>query len=457
MAERKVKSDSKGVKIHNTVTIDTNEPVPGLNGGTVFTTINGSNYHPFLGNNDTLFRKLLELRLLSPTQNNCLNDKVFYSIGDGLQVLDKEFPTEFDKKINPNRQTIDDVTRKTFDGFYQDGNYFIEIACTEIDGERFVHAYPHNNMDCRLKEEKDGAEPKEVLRSRMFRQDGLFNFNEKDKPITIPLWKGETIKDGGGWVKKGNTYRTMIHIKNEFHGIDFYGLPSNFPGNENVSTEHSITTLNKDNLDNNMFAGGALFIEGNVSPTEEKKLVQQVKKMHVGKGKGGRILVISTEGGITGTKFVPFTEKYEGHFIELDKHNEDKIINANGWSRTLLDMQEGSSLGKGGEFLKQLFQRKFRTVISPAQQVVLNNFIFPLMLIHDEWKGTKFYDLPWIIKPVIPVSLEGILDINSLLTVDEGRAEIGKKPIEGENGKKMISEIGAKPKEEKPKEKGGEK
>jgi hypothetical protein len=66
------------------------------------------------------------------------------------------------------------------------------------------------------------------------------------------------------------------------------------------------------------------------------------------------------------------------------------------------------------------------------------------MKIIDEFKNTKFYDLPWTIKPVIPVSLEGVLDINSLLTVDEGREEIGKAPLKGDRGDKLISQVKGK-------------
>jgi hypothetical protein len=87
-----------------------------------------------------------------------------------------------------------------------------------------------------------------------------------------------------------------------------------------------------------------------------------------------------------------------------------------------------------------------------VQKIVMNNFIFPLMQIIDEWKGTKFYDLPWYIKSVVPIPLQG-LELNSLITVDEGRAEIGYKELNGEQGKKLISEVKAKVPEEKDKEK----
>jgi hypothetical protein len=119
-------------------------------------------------------------------------------------------------------------------------------------------------------------------------------------------------------------------------------------------------------------------------------------------------------------------------------------VSANGWSKELLDMNDKAGLGKGGDYLAQLFKRKFHTVIIPVQQTILNNFIFPLMKIIDEFKGTKFYDLPWTIQPVIPVGLEGNLDINSLLTVDEGRQEIGKGPSTNGTGNMQISQVKGK-------------
>lgn len=82
----------------------------------------------------------------------------------------------------------------------------------------------------------------------------------------------------------------------------------------------------------------------------------------------------------------------------------------------------------------------------PAQQNVLNNFIFPLMQIIDEFTGSKWYKEPWWIKPVIPISLEGLLTVDSLLTVDEGRAEIGKGPMKDKTkGSMLISEVAKKP------------
>lgn len=435
------------VKYHNSIAIDSAKPLPVDFGGRAFTSMGAGNYYPFFAPDDNLFRSLLEIRLLSPTQSNCIGDKTFYSVGDGLQVQDQEFPTDFDRKINGKNQTIDDVLKAVFESYWQDGNKFIEVVRTEVGGQMYIHVYPHNNMDCRYAEPEDGDDPTHVIRSKEFRRDGIYRFKKDENPKTIPIWTDNPLNVDDVWmedVKKPGTFRTMLVIKNEIQGIDHYGLPSNFAGFVQALLEYNVARFNLDNFENNMFLSGILSIMGQVTKTEADKLLKDIRKAHIGKGKQQRVLTISSEQGIGDTKFTPFTEQKEGHFVEFDKHNESKIISANGWSKDLLDLKESSGIGKGGAYLAQLFKIKFRTVIKPAQQTVLNNFIFPLMKIIDEFKNTSFYDMPWHIRPVVPVSLEGILDINSLLTVDEGREELGKAPLEGDKGQMMISQVKGK-------------
>jgi hypothetical protein len=439
-------SKNAGVKYHNSVGLDSAKDIslPITFQGHAFTSIEGFSYYPFFAPDDNLFRTLLTMRLLSPTQSNCIGDKTFYSVGDGLQVQDQTFPTDFDKKINGKNQTIDDVLKGVFESFWQDGNKFIEVVRAEIGGQVYIHVYPHNNMDCRFEEPEEGDDPTHVIRSKRFRKDGIYAFKEKDKGIRIPIWTDNILSDYDVWEEDKNkkgVFRTMLVIKNEIQGIDYYGLPTNFAGFMQTLLEYNIAQFNIDNFDNNMFLAGILAIMGQMSGDEGKALLKDIRKTHMGKGKQNRIFVVSSESGINDTKFTPFNQTHEGHFVEFDKHNEGKIIGANGWSKDLLDLKESSGLGKGGAYLAQLFKIKFRTVIMPAQRTVLNNFIFPLMKIIDEFKGTKFYDLPWHIRPVIPVSLEGVLDINSLLTVDEGREEIGKAAI---GDKRKISEVKGK-------------
>lgn len=418
--------------------------------GRAFTSLSSGSYFPFFAPSDTLFRKLLTLRLLSPTQANCINDKTLYSVGAGLQVTDQDFPTDFDKKINGKRQLIDDVLKGVFESYWQDGNDFIEVVRTEIAGTKYVHVYKHNNLDCRFAEPDEGEDPTHVIKSKEFRREGILTFKDDCQPQKIPIWTDTPISQDDIWFidpKKPNTTRTILVVKNEVQGVDHYGLPSNFAGFIQAYLEYNVARFNLDNFENNMFLAGVLTIMGQVSQTEANKLLKDISRSYRGKGKQQRIFTASSESGISDTKFTPFNETHEGHFVEFDKHNEGKIIGANSWSKELLDMHDKSGLGKGGDYLAQLFKRKFHTTIIPAQQTVLNNFIFPLMQIIDEYKATKFYDLPWSIKPVIPIGLEGYLDINSLLTVDEGRQEMGKGPIGNGTGNMQISQVASKSKD----------
>lgn len=456
-SKKKTKTNRGGVKVHNNVKLDNDNPLPIYFDNNSFVSIGGHPYLPFFAPDDNHFERFLTIRLLSITQGSCIGDKTLYGAGAGLNVMDQKFPAAFDKKINARRQTIDDILKLAFDAYWQDGNVFIEVVRSEFGGDKFVHLYVHNNLDCRLEEPKDGGDPTHALRSREFRRSGILTTTER--AVRIPLWTDMAIDESMIWQrdeKNRNVQRTMLHIKNTLNGIDGYGLPSNFAGINSSMLEYKATRFNLDNFDNNMFLGGLLAIQGNMSQEEEKRLYRNLRKMYTGEGTFGRILPISSETGITDTKFIPFTATHEGHFIELDKRNEEKIILANQWSKELLDMKNQSGLGKGGGYLKELFKIKYKTVIKPAQDLMMFNFIEPLMSIIDEWKGTDFASLPWYIKPIIPISLEGVLDINSLLTVDEGREEIGREELGSDKGKQLISEITKGKREEGPKEEGGE-
>lgn len=438
------------LKVHGLAKLDEVNPLPISFDDQSFIALSGHNYIPFFAPDDNAFERFLIIRLLSLTQGACISDKTLYSAGSGLNVMDQAFPLEFDRKINRRRQTIDDILKMAFDSYWQDGNAFIEIVRIDVAGQRFIHVYHHNNLDCRLENPKDGGYPTHVLRSRQFRRNGIWSGS--DKAVRIPLWTDMAISDSEIWAKDPefkNVERTVIHLRNELGALDGYGLPSNYAGQDNGVLEYKALNFNISNFDNNMFLGGLLSIAGNLSPDEEKKLLKGVKNLHTGNGTNGRILTVSSsEGDLSKTTFTPFTQDNDGQFIELDKRNEEKIISANNWSKELLDMKNQSGLGKGGSYLKSLFMMKYKTVIKPAQDLMMFHFIEPLMHIVDEWKGTKFTNMPWYIRPLIPVSFEGDLDINSLLTVDEGREEIGKKPFENNKGKMLISEASAKKKEE---------
>jgi len=434
------KSNASSIKIHNAAGVRTALPID-FN-GSAFTTFGDSKYIPFFAPDDNTFTTLLEARLLSTTHSACIGDKSLYALGEGLHVQDEDLPIELNGNMNSKRESINDILKDAFENIYTDGNKFIEVTRTKLSGKYFIHVHAHNNMDCRFEDNGDD-DPIAVLRSKQFRNAGILSL---DKPIRIPLWSDDSLRAKSAWVKDTkhrNVERTIIHLKNRISGIDPYGLPSFYAGLLQVMLEYKVARFNMDNFDNNMFLGGLLYIQGNLSDAEEKRLTKNIRDMYSGDGKQNRILTLSSENEIKDTKFVPFTQTHEGHFIEFDKRNEEKIIAAHQWSKDLLDLKNQSGLGKGGDYLKNLFKMKYQTIIKPTQDMVMKNFLHPLFSIMDDTLKTKLSDLPFYLKPVIPIQFEGELDINSLLTVDEGRDAIGKSALGSEKGNQLISEVGS--------------
>ena len=60
------------------------------------------------------------------------------------------------------------------------------------------------------------------------------------------------------------------------------------------------------------------------------------------------------------------------------------------------------------------------------------------MQICDQWMGTKWSQYDISLQSVLPVTFLGDIDINSITTVNEGRAIAGLTPIEGERGEQFI-------------------
>lgn len=429
--------------MHNSVSLDVSLPTSTeALSGAFYYSIGQFEYLPFLAPKDDLFKRLLELRLLSPTQSACIADKSFYCAGNGLQVQDQTIPKDFDVIVNHRRQRLDDILHQGFDGYWQDGNKFIEVVRMKVGTTYQVRVYEHSNLDCRFEENKDGYDPTHVLRTREFRRAGILK--KIDKAVKIPLWTDMPDPGQEVWAtdpQNKNVARTMFHIKAPMSGIDGYGLPSNYAGLMQAALEYKASRFNLDNFENNMFLGGLLLISGSLSDPESKKLTREIRKMHTGDGKYNRILPLSAEGGITDSKFVPFNGKNDGQFLELDKRIEEKIIGANQWSKELMDFKNQSGLGKGGDFLVKLFKAKYHTIIKPAQEMMMNSFVWPLLGIIDEAKKTKFSALPWHIEASMPLAFDGNLDINSILTVDEGREEVGKKPFNDDRGKQFIASV----------------
>src|SRR5690606_8866179 len=139
----KAPAGTKEIEVHDAISFDNDRLIPGMLGGNTFTALNKRQYYPFLDPEDNLFKTFLEVRLVSTTHSNCIEDKTFYTVGDGLKVQEQEFPTDFDTYINGEQELLDDVLAAIAESYFQAGNKFIEVVRMEAMGKRYVHVYLH--------------------------------------------------------------------------------------------------------------------------------------------------------------------------------------------------------------------------------------------------------------------------------------------------------------------------
>ncbi|GEN74074.1 hypothetical protein [Chryseobacterium lathyri] len=421
--------------VSNVATIDAKNPIPFEPSGesTAFhLTRRSRKYLAFLDPKDNFFQLLLEAKLLSPTNNSCVNSKTNFCIGKGMYIKNGSENKEFDifkKRVNKKGQNLDKIVKSIFNNHFTVGNNFIEVIRGQIGKKKFVYIVNRPFLDCRLSSPNDDDICETVFISKEFRKKTAWNLVE-DKAVELPIYYGDPDMD---WYKSDvGTEHCIIHVKNDVPGYDYYGMPDNISSLPWQILEYKNVRYNLDIIDNNLIVGGVLFLEGNVSQEEGKKVGRDIIYSHTGDGKRGRWTVVTGGKGITNSSLQQFDTKTDGSFLKLDENVESKIVDSNNWDTALYGQHQNSSgMGNGGfAYLSAVFDTKNKTVIEPTQELIFQDFINPFFEIYDNWMGTKFSDLELAFKPVSPASFIGEIDVNSCLTKDEGREILGKPAME---------------------------
>jgi len=393
------------VTVSNEVKLSPDNPIPKEYTGVSYYSLGGSKYIPYLSKDDNFFSVLQTARIESTTQSACVNTKTNYTIGKGLVIDNMEeeaWPPlfkAFSQRANPKKETLNSVLKEAFGYFYGAGNVPIEIVKGEVGGKRFLHVFVHNVLDSRLSKNEDGEIDSMVI-SKLFRREGILQ--DGDKVASIPLYDYGSPNRERSWIvdPKSGVSRTGIWLQNYYTGYDDYGMPSSLAGLTYQVIEYQGARYNLDNLENNMVIGGAIVLAGNLDQTEADKLGRKVIRQHTGSGKRGRIVVFSSESGIEQSKWMPFDTRKEGSYKELMSEARDMIILANEWDSVLAGLQTDSSLGKGSGYLKEVYEQKLKTVISPVQNFFVESLLGPLKEIAKDWLGEDWSSLDFIFEPM---------------------------------------------------------
>lgn len=440
MAEEKNKKS-----VSNVYQLDPDRPIPTEVKGFTHIASNNYRYLPYLGDDDNFFEILSECRTLSTINNACISTKTRYAVGSGWtfgeESIDKKFKEEFAKCVNKKGDMLNDILKEIFENYFTFGNVFVNLVKTQVGQTKKLRIFVKNNFDSRLAMTDDPDVVTQVIFSSRFREDNMVTLT-KDDQVEVPLLiPGEKIT----WrdLKKGESH-SCIHLKNKVAGLDHYGLPSNVSSMVGQQLEYKGERYNLDNFENNMILGGILVIKAQMSETEANKHAKNVTKTHTGDGKRGRVMVLASESGIEDSVYHKFDTANDGSYLDLDKRIEEKIIIANEWDPVLAGIKTGSTLGRGEGYYKEIFELRYNTVIRPVQEFVIEKFLEPLLLVLKEHCGLDYTSNKINITTPSPVSYGSDININDVMTIDEGRVKLGMEPIGGELGQQIISHAKSK-------------
>lgn len=427
-------------------------PIP-FEGGRAFSYVNTTQYLPFLAPDDNYGQLLLESRLNSDTHNACVSTKKDYCAGSGFQYNnDKNFDpafVEWLKSMNRKDEPLTEINKKIFESHFTFGNTPIELVRFSVGSEKKFFVYAHNMLEWRLcPPDDDGVISKAIYSKLFLRGESNFVMTVEDykNAKILPIYNSRNT-EAQNWKKDPNgTERTLIWYKHSVAGFENYGLPSAVASMIYQILEFKGARYNLDNLDNNLVVGSVLAIRGNVSQTEADRIGRKAVKTYTGDGKRGRLMVIASEEGITGSDLHNMETYKEGSYEKSDEIWTQKIIMANQWDAILAGIVSPNTMGKGSGFLTKILEIKQNTVIRPAQEDMINKVWKSILKLASEWVGFKV-DIDRIeIRNSIDISGLTDVDITPAVKVNEVRKAKGLPGDPSPKGDMYLGELNQKQK-----------
>jgi hypothetical protein len=447
----KAETQEKELAVSNSIKLDAQNPIPIEYNSNIFVDLKGKRYVPFLSPRDNFAQILIEAATLSNTNSACINSIARYVTGAGWyskKGVDDKLLTGWAARVNRKGDSLNQTLEAIVKSYKTTGNAYIHVMRGGIAGRKFVRVMNRNVMDCRLSFPDDDNICTSVYISEYFRKLGIFN---KQQLLTeqYPIYSPNPF-DNTWWPDDKGFEHTIFHIKNDSTGYNYYGMPENIGCLPQQILEYKNARYNMDMFDNKWVIGGIVVVKDALSDLEAQKLGQSLIYQHTGDGRQGRFIIMASKTGLDkDVEIKEFNTQKEGSFIEFDQHVEEKIYVANNWNKLLLGGSERKGIGQGNSaYLRSVYDMANASVIEPMQQMLLEKFLNPLLMICDEWMGTKWSTYEIGLKTINPLSFLGDINVNSIITVNEARQIAGLEPMEDESiGKQIVGNVNTRSQE----------
>lgn len=353
---------------------------------------------PFMEQGDASLEVLTRMAKLSPTHAAVMNSMRRYILGGQFEVVSRKV-SGFARREEQVRQVEEpefvaftdwltnwvdgsvllSTWQKVYDNFSKYGNAFVEVVLTTVAGQRHVAVYNHD-VDRVLYLATLAGMPRIGLISPYW----YHSTNYGEEPQGVPLWP-EFLEDDMG------TKRTLIHLKHDVAGREWYGEPYWLAALYYVYMEMQAGQYNVEGYANNFT--GELFVEtyegygggaGAEPPATDPAYDAAGDYVYGPQGFYKKLTDFFTNKGIHKRKilhrnaasdgketkvhqFKPNTnEKYHQALVAL---SEAQVIKMHDWHPALMGIQTPGRLGQNQEFATA-FRQKYYTVIKPYQDML---------------------------------------------------------------------------------------
>jgi hypothetical protein len=321
--------------------------------------------------------------------------------------------------VNIESETLKDITRKVIIDLETVGNAYIELIRGSVGGQPFFFIEHHDATTCLLIRRESGNTV--GIAPDWTRVD---NRAYDEVHVTeLPLYRGRFTQ----WqVTADGSERCIMHLKQYRTGRFFYGLPESISSLLAQKIDFETNRHNLDRLETDFFP--RLFFEffNTDGMSEEKQAEHLDALMDTFTKKGGDrfgLFAQYNETEESNTKLHKLEMDNAGDFIPLRKDAAQQILTAHGVHPIIAGIQTAGSLGNSKE-VREIFELFNSTVITPLQNFLTEKFINIVMGEVSEWTDTMD-GLFLKMNTSTPVSFMGQIDVNRILTVNEGRSEVG--------------------------------
>jgi hypothetical protein len=364
-----------------------------------------NNYPNFLV---TLFNR-------SAKHNAILTAKQLYIAGQGLAFNAEGLPTDkivstqaFIDNANPY-ESLHSVSSKIALDIELFGGCYIHIIKSK-DKKGIAEVY---HLDyCNLRTNKDNS--KIYYSEYWLNDDGSDNMSIKPDQITeYPAYGSKDYEKG----KEG-----VLYYKQYRPNIETYTLPEYIGAVPAIITDAEIANYHRASIQNG-FMGGTMVIFSNGVPSDEEMstIEKQMKKKFTGTDRANSLVIDFVDDPARAPQVLQLTgNDFDKRYDALNKTIQEEIfVGHKVTSPMLFGVRTEGQLGGRNEMATafQLFQNTYITPKQNAIEVILNDLV---------GLKNKVTFIP--IEPVMPEFSEATLA--TILTKDEMREIIGRKPLE---------------------------